>query len=84
MSPDMRDEPVKEAADDMEQDADRMEGKNEELEEEIDEAKEASELTAEQADPDNAAKDSGDSGGGPDETPDNLAPDDVVREDDER
>ena len=59
MSPEMRDEPIKEVADDMEQDAERLESKNSELEEDIDEAKDASELTAEQADPDNAAKDVG-------------------------
>ena len=56
----MRDEPIKEKAEDLEKDADRLEGKNEELEEDIEEAKSAAKLTEEQADPDNAAKDSGD------------------------
>ncbi len=51
----MRDEPVKEAADGMDKDADRMESRIDELEEDIDEAKDASKLTAEQADPDAAA-----------------------------
>lgn len=51
MTPEMRDEPVKEAAEDLEQDADRLEGKNSELADDIDEAKDAAQLTAEQADP---------------------------------
>ena len=54
----MRDEPIKQKADELEQDADRMEGKTEALEEDIEEAKDAAKLTAEQADPDNAVKDS--------------------------